>query len=236
MKNALVTGSAKRIGAQIIRTIHDDFNVIINYHRSEKEAKDLCDELNEKRKDSAKIISANLSDTKDIEKIIAKVKNLDVLINNASIYYKNPLESTTLEDWENIININTRAPYLLSKGFSKILKKNNGCIINIVDVYADKPLIEYPIYSISKSAIKGLTKALAQELAPEIRVSGVSPGSIFCKGDKNNEEKQKMIQERIPLKKQGSVHDIANAVLFLIKSPYITGHVINVDGGRSVYQ
>ena len=117
------------------------------------------------------------------------------------------------------------------------MKKNKGCIINIVDVYADRPLKEYPIYNISKAGIKALTKTLAQDLAPDIRVCGVSPGSIFCQEDDNKDyDKQKMVKERVVLKRQGQPKDIANAVLFLINSPYITGHIINVDGGRSIYQ
>lgn len=237
MQTALITGGAVRIGAQISKTIHNNnFNVIIHYNKSKIQAKKISAELNKKRKHSAQIIKADFTNLKDIEKLITTVGDIDLLVNNASVYYPTPIQSSTIQQWDNIINSNIRAPYLLSKGFSARLKKNKGCIINIVDIHANRPLKEFPIYNISKAGIKALTKALAQDLAPDVRVCGVSPGSIFCKGDKPDDNKQKIIQERVVLKKQGNPQDIADAVIFLMNSKYITGHIINVDGGRCIYQ
>ncbi|MGE4594462.1 MAG: pteridine reductase [Gammaproteobacteria bacterium] len=239
MKTALITGGAQRIGAEIAKILHENqFNVIIHYNESEQEARALCDKFNKKRQNSAQIIHANLASISAINQLIESVENIDLLVNNASVFYPTPLENCTTNDWENIMNINVRAPFILSKGLSKKLKKTQGCIINIVDIHAERPLKNYAIYSISKTAIKTLTKTLAKELAPDVRVCGVSPGSILWPEQKAELEphKKQIMLERIALKRQGSPADIAQAVLFLAKANYITGEVINIDGGRSLHQ
>ena len=239
MKTALITGGAQRIGAEIAKTLHDNqFNVIIHYNESEQEARSLCDKFNKKRQNSAQIIHANLASISAINQLIESVENIDLLVNNASVFYPTPLENCTTNDWENIMNINVRAPFILSKGLSKKLKNTQGCIINIVDIHAERPLKNYAIYNISKTAIKTLTKTLAKELAPGVRVCGVSPGSILWPEQKAKLEphKKQIMLERIALKRQGSPTDIAEAVLFLAKANYITGEVINIDGGRSLHQ
>jgi pteridine reductase len=239
MKTALITGGAQRIGAEIAKTLHDNqFNVIIHYNESEQEARSLCDKFNKKRQNSTQIIHANLASINEINHLIESVENIDLLVNNASVFYPTPLENCTTNDWENIMNINVRAPFILSKGLSKKLKNTQGCIINIVDIHAERPLKNYAIYNISKTAIKTLTKTLAKELAPDVRVCGVSPGSILWPEQKAELEphKKQIMLERIALKRQGSPTDIAEAVLFLAKANYITGEVINIDGGRSLHQ
>ena len=239
MKTALITGGAQRIGAEIAKTLHENqFNVIIHYNESEQEAKSLCGKLNKKRHDSAQIIHANLASINEINQLVETVENIDLLVNNASVFYPTPLESCTTNDWDNIMNINVRAPFILSKGLSKKLKDMRGCIVNIVDIHAERPLKNYAIYNISKTGIKTLTKTLAKELAPDVRVCGVSPGSILWP-EQNAElepHKKQIMLERIALKKQGSPADIAEAVLFLANANYITGEVINIDGGRSLHQ
>lgn len=239
MKTALITGGAQRIGAEIAKTLHENqFNVIIHYNESEQEAKSLCGKLNKKRHDSAQIIHANLASINEINQLVETVENIDLLVNNASVFYPTPLESCTTNDWDNIMNINVRAPFILSKGLSKKLKDMRGCIVNIVDIHAERPLKNYAIYNISKTGIKTLTKTLAKELAPDVRVCGVSPGSILWP-EQNAElepHKKQIMLERIALKKQGSPTDIAEAVLFLANANYITGEVINIDGGRSLHQ
>ena len=239
MRTALITGGAQRIGAEIAKTLHDNrFNVIIHYNESEQEAKSLCDKFNKKRQNSAQRIHANLASVNEINQLVKSVESIDLLVNNASVFYPTPLGNCTTNDWDNIMNINLRAPFILSKGLSKKLKDTQGCIVNIIDIHAERPLKNYAIYNISKTGIKTLTKTLAKELAPDIRVCGVSPGSILWPEQKAelDPHKKQIMLERIALKRQGSPADIAEAVLFLANANYITGEVINIDGGRSLHQ
>jgi len=239
MKTALVTGGAARIGAEIIKVLHaSEFNVIIHYNKSEKEAFALCEKLNKIRPDSAEVIHANLSSINEINQIIENTKSLDLLVNNASVFYPTPLDKCSNSDWDDIMDINIRAPFILSKGLSKKLKEVQGCIVNIVDIHAERPLKNYAIYNISKTALKTLTKTLAKELAPDVRVCGISPGSILWPEDKSTLEprKKQIMLERVALKRQGFPKDIAKAVLFLAGASYITGEIINIDGGRSLHQ
>ena len=239
MKTALISGGAARIGAQIVRTLHEDgYKVIIHCHQSEETAQALCHELNSKRNDSAQVVVTNLGDNKAVKKLTYTIKSLDLLVNNASVFYPTLTENSTIEDWNNIININLRAPFFLATGLSKVLATSQGSIVNIIDIYSDRPLKNFSIYNISKAGMKMLTKTLAKELAPSIRVNGISPGSILWPQDESRlSDKEKiMMLDRIALKKQGSPNDIAEAVLFLADAKYITGEVINIDGGRSLNQ
>ena len=239
MRTALITGGAQRIGAEIAKTLHDNrFNVIIHYNESEQEAKSLCNKFNKKRQNSAQRIHANLASVNEINQLVESVESIDLLVNNASVFYPTPLGNCTTNDWDNIMNINLRAPFILSKGLSKKLKDTQGCIVNIIDIHAERPLKNYAIYNISKTGIKTLTKTLAKELAPDVRVCGVSPGSILWPEQKAelDPHKKQIMLERIALKRQGSPTDIAEAVLFLANANYITGEVINIDGGRSLHQ
>ena len=227
MKTALISGGAVRIGAQIVRTLHENgYKVII-----------LCSELNTKRNNSAQVVVADLGDNKAIQKITQTIKSLDLLVNNASVFFPTT-ENSTIEDWDKIININLRAPFFLATGLSKPLEVSQGCIVNIIDIHSDRPLQNFSIYNISKAGLKMLTKTLAKEFAPSIRVNGISPGSILWPQDESQlSDKEKMIMiDRIALKRQGSPNDIARAVLFLANAKYITGQVINIDGGRSLNQ
>ena len=239
MKTALISGGAARIGAQIVRTLHEDgYKVIIHCHQSEEIAQTLCHELNSKRNDSAQVVVTNLEDNKAVKKLTHTIKSLDLLVNNASVFYPTLTENSTIKDWDKIINVNLRAPFFLATGLSKVLAASQGSIVNIIDIHSDRPLKKHAIYNISKAGMKMLTKTLAKELAPNIRVNGISPGSILWPQDDSQlSEKEKMIIiDRITLKKQGSPNDIAEAVLFLADAKYITGEVINIDGGRSLNQ
>ncbi len=239
MKTALVTGGAHRIGAQICRTLHDNnFNVIIHYKNSASAAQDLATELNKKRKNSASIIQADLSNIKSIEKLCSAINSLDVLINNASVFYPTPISEINKDSYQQIMNTNLMAPLFLSTTLADKMSDNNGCIVNIVDIQSQRPLKNYTIYNISKAAIAMMTKTLAKELAPKLRVCGVSPGSILWpenSAEIDQNKKNKMLN-KIALKKQGSSEDIAQTVLFLINSNYITGQIISVDGGRTLNQ
>ncbi|CAB5501877.1 pteridine reductase [Bathymodiolus thermophilus thioautotrophic gill symbiont] len=239
MKTALITGGAQRIGAQITKTLHTHgYHVIIHYRHSGKEAQALADELNQICANSATLAQAELTNTQALKTLTSTIKTLDVLINNASVFYPTPLQDADENDWNKIINSNLMAPFFLSQSLATTLAKNHGCIINIVDIHAQRPLKNHAIYNISKAGIEMMTKTLAKELAPDIRVCGVAPGSILWPenaAELNIEQKNKMLS-KIPLNKQGNPADIANAVLFLANSPYITGQIISVDGGRTLNQ
>ena len=239
MKTALISGGAARIGAQIVRTLHENgYKVIIHCHQSEEVAQTLCRELNSKQKNSAQVIVVDLGDNKDIKKLTQTIKSLDLLVNNASVFYPTSIKNSTIENWDKTININLRAPFFIATGLSKVLAISQGSIINIIDIHSDRPLKKFSIYNISKAGLKMLTKTLAKELAPNIRVNGISPGSILWPQDESQlSDKEKMMMlDRIALKRQGSPNDIAQAVLFLANAKYITGQVINIDGGRSLNQ
>ena len=239
-KWALVTGGGKRIGATIAETLHNKgFNVAIHYNSSCDAADQLCAQLNAKQQDSSIAIGADLTDQDSLENLIpsliGKTKRLDVLVNNASTFYPTPIEKITLEDWENLLGTNLKAPLFLSKFAAKYLKQSQGIIINIVDIHSKKPLKEHPIYGSAKSGLAMLTRSLATDLAPDIRVNGISPGLILWPESSPSEQVKNNILQQIPLKKIGNSEDIANCVLFLIEdAPYITGEIIAVDGGRSM--
>ncbi|MDC1026205.1 pteridine reductase [Candidatus Thioglobus sp.] len=239
MKTALITGGAARIGAQIAKTLHkNDFNIIIHCNQSKDKAQLLCDELNLLKEKSAKIVVGNLNNIDSISKIVESVESIDLLVNNASVFYPLSVDESDSENWDNILDVNLKAPFFLSKGLSQKLKSSEGSIINIIDIHADRPLKKHSVYNISKAGLKMLTLTLAKELAPSIRVNGVSPGSILWpqEGAEISESDKSIMLERIALKRQGSPQDIADTVLFLANSNYLTGQIINVDGGRTLNQ
>ncbi|MDG1167117.1 MAG: pteridine reductase [Candidatus Thioglobus sp.] len=239
MKTALITGGAARIGAQIVKTLHhNQFNIIIHCNQSKDKAQLLCDELNLIRANSVEIVSGNLNNIDELDSLVSSIKSIDLLVNNASVFYPKSVEDSEIKDWDDVININLKAPFFLSKGLSKTLSKNDGSIINIIDIHSERPLKKHAIYNISKAGLKMLTQTLAKELAPKIRVNGVSPGSILWPQDSAeiSEDDKNLMLERIALHRQGSPQDIADTVLFLANSNYITGQIINIDGGRTLNQ
>ena len=239
MKTALITGGAARIGAQIARTLHENnFKIIIHCNQSLEKAQLLSDELNSVIKDSAEVISGNLNDIESISSIVNSIDSLDLLVNNASVFYPKSVDNSEIHDWNDVINVNLRAPFFFSKGLSKKLSISSGSIINIIDIHADRPLKNHAVYNISKAGLKMMTQTLAKELAPNIRVNGVSPGSILWPeaSAEISEAEKKLMLERIALNRQGSPQDIADTVLFLANSDYNTGQIINIDGGRTLNQ
>ena len=239
MKTALITGGAARIGAQIVKTLHhNQFNIIIHCNQSKDKAQLLCDELNSIRANSVEIVSGNLNNIDELDSLVSSIKSIDLLVNNASVFYPKSVEDSEMKDWDDVMNINLKAPFFLSKGLSKTLSKNDGSIINIIDIHSERPLKKHAIYNISKAGLKMLTQTLAKELAPKIRVNGVSPGSILWPQDSAeiSEDDKNLMLERIALHRQGSPQDIADTVLFLANSNYITGQIINIDGGRTLNQ
>lgn len=239
-KTVLITGAAKRIGAAIARKLHaEGMFVIVHYHRSANEAHQLVRELNNTRQDSAITVQGDLQHKEYypaiIEHALAFKGELDVLINNASAFYPTPVGNMTDEDWHTLIDTNLKAPLFLSKMAAPYLRKTQGCIINLTDIHAVRPLAEHVIYSISKAGLVTLTQSLAKELAPKIRVNAISPGAIAWP-DGITDENKEMILTQVPLKRTGELDDIARTAIFLIKdADYITGQIISVDGGRSLY-
>ena len=238
-KTVLITGAAGRIGAEIARTLHaDDMDVIIHYNRSGTQASALADELNAARHDSAMAVQGNLLDdgalAATIETAYGFGNRLDALVNNASSFYPTPVASATTEQWEDLVGTNMKAPFFLSQHAAPYLREQKGCIINITDIYADRPLGQYPVYSAAKAGLAMLTKALAKELAPEVRVNAIAPGAILWPEGMSNNSKDLVIS-RTALGHAGNPIDIASAVRFLIRDAgYMTGQILTIDGGRSL--
>lgn len=234
---ALVTGAARRIGARIARRLHQSgYDVIIHYHHSEEQARTLVDDLNRQRHDSAACLYADLVVPDQVRQLAAETlalkPNLRLLVNNASRFYRTPLHQANDEDWDQLMHSNLRAPFLLSQALAATLKQHHGAIVNLVDVYAEKPLREHPLYCMAKAGLAMMTRSLARELGPEVRVNGVAPGPILW--PEQGQESQQVILDALPLGRAGDPDDIANTVAWLADhAPYITGQIIAVDGGRS---
>ena len=237
---ALITGAAKRIGAAIARALHEaGAGVAIHYRGSDAEAEELAAELNALRAKSAFTVQADLNQTAQltglVERVVARSGRLDILINNASSFYPTPLGTVTLDQWDDLIGSNLKAPLFLSQAALPHLKQARGVIINMVDIHAQRPLREHPVYGPAKAGLAMLTRSLAKDLGPEIRVNGVSPGAILWPDGGMGEATKQSIIRQIALKRAGEPDDIARTVKFLVcDAPYITGQIIAVDGGRSV--
>ena len=238
-KTLFITGGAKRIGAVTAKYFHKrGYKIILHYNNSEQAAQDLIDELNSKRANSCQGIKADFSSRNSMDSFIEEFKSLtsgvDVLVNNASSFYPTPIQEATKEQWNNLLDTNATAPLFLIKAFSEELKKNHGSVINISDTLATSGIKNFSLYSSAKAALEALTKSLAKELAPEIRVNAVAPGAILWpEGTDVSDEAKEAILSKIDLGRIGDPEDIASAIFFLSEASYITGQVIKVDGGRS---
>lgn len=239
-KVALITGAARRIGAAIAKKLHaEDINVVIHYRHSADDALKLCEALNIKRANSASAIAADLSDI-DAVMTLAKTSasvwgRMDILINNASSFYPTSIGQSSPTQWQDLFDSNLKAPFFLAQALTPELKKNHGCIVNMADIHADRPLKEHTIYCCAKAGNTMLTKSLARELAPEVRVNGIAPGAIMWPEETLSDNAKNDILERTALKRAGCEMDIANTVNFLVNhAPYITGQIIPVDGGRTL--
>ncbi|SEL03739.1 pteridine reductase [Nitrosovibrio tenuis] len=241
-KVVLVTGGARRVGATTGRKLHGQgANLVIHYHASEQEALSLQAELNQARPGSVALAQADLLDIPRlpylIDEAVMHFGKLDALVNNASSFFPTPLGEVTEAMWEDLIGSNLKAPLFLSQAAAPHLKKQHGCIVNIVDIHSEWPLKRYVVYNAAKGGLASLTRSLALELAPEVRVNGISPGPILWPeaGEWMDETSRQHIINRTLLKRMGEPDDIARTVAFLIAdAPYITGQIIAVDGGRSV--
>ncbi len=237
-RKALVTGGSQRIGEAIVRALHRvGATIIIHYHQSQSAAQSLAAELNAERADSAFTVSADLGQddlSLFLKTVLEKADGLDLLVNNASIFFPTHLDPKGQEAWQKLMQINAFAPYQLSLLAAEALAKNQGAIVNIVDIHAEKPLKHYGAYSQSKAALRQQTLSLALELAPAVRVNAVAPGAILWPQNKASlsEDSKAQILEHIALKRAGTAEDIAEAVLYLALAQYVTGIILPVDGGR----
>ena len=239
-KTIFITGAAKRIGKEIALCFSEmGWNIIIHYNSSKNDAQVLADEINGINPDSAITVQGNLDVKEDVEKVINEVRDafptIDLLINNASTFYPTPIEDISEEHWDKLVGSNLKGPLFLIKGLKDKLKESKGSIINITDTNLSKGVANYSIYSAAKAGLESITKGLARELAPDIKVNAIAPGAMLEPPDVTwTEEQKSKVISSIPLNRMGSEKDISEAVKFLAKSNYITGQIIKVDGGRSL--
>jgi pteridine reductase len=240
-KVVLITGGAKRVGAAICRRLHAaGADLMLHYRASAGEARLLQAELNRARADSVALIQADLLEQKTlpslVEQTVQRFGRLDALVNNASSFYPSPVGDITAAVWDDLMGTNLRAPMFLSQAAAPALRRSQGAIVNIVDIHAERPLKNYVVYSVAKAGLAALTRSLARELAPEVRVNAVAPGPILWPEDSSFDEvsRQRIISHTL-LKREGAPDDIAKAVLFLLaEATYVTGETIRVDGGRHI--
>lgn len=239
-KVALVTGGGRRIGAEIARRLHQhNMRLVLHYHSSDAEARALQKALNKQRPDSVVLIKGDLLDNYKtahlVQESIKVFSRLDAVVNNASSFFPTPIGDTSEHDWNDLFGTNLKAPFFLAQAAAGELKKNRGAIVNITDIYGIRPLKNHSVYSTAKAGLIMLTRALARELAPEVRVNAVAPGAILWPEHDNDEVAHQRLISRTPLKRMGTPGEIADAVLFLVRDAgFVSGHVIPVDGGRSV--
>jgi pteridine reductase len=237
---ALVTGAARRVGAEIATQLHAaGADVGIHYRNSGEDATNLVARLNGLRPDSAAAFQADLLDTVSLPALVAAVVDwrggLDVLVNNASTFYPTPLGEITEAHWDDLVGSNFKAPLFLSQAAAPSLRERRGSIVNIVDIHAQRPLRDHLVYGPAKAGLAMLTRALAKELAPEVRVNGVSPGAILWPEGGMSETAKASILDQVPLARPGDPADIAGCVLYLVRdATYVTGQIVAVDGGRSI--
>ncbi|MBT8449986.1 MAG: SDR family oxidoreductase, partial [Gammaproteobacteria bacterium] len=231
-------------GEAIAMRLHTGgYNVILHYRNSKVKAEALAAKFNAQRADSAMLVSGHLNEINAVMAMIAEVTNsknlfdgrLDVLVNNASLFYPTPIADATMAQWDELVNTNLRAPFLLAQGLTEQLKSTNGCIVNITDIYGNRPFANHPIYSMTKAGLISLTKSLAADLAPEIRTNGISPGAILWpKQEEQDVAYHDKVLAEVPLKRLGKVEDISDTVWYLVNNDYVNGQIIAIDGGKSI--
>jgi pteridine reductase len=239
---ALITGAAHRIGARVARLLHaEGVDLALHYHRSAEAAQRLQDELERQREGSVMLAQANLCETTSLSSLVAAVEvrygRLDVLVNNASSFYPTPLEQVSEAQWDELIGSNLKGAFFLTQSAARLLRRSCGTVINLVDIHAQRPLKDHPVYSIAKAGNAMMVKSLARELGPEVRVNGIAPGAILWPEQGLSEAHKEEILSRTALGRAGSPDDIARTLLFLVRdADYITGQIIAVDGGRTLQQ
>ena len=239
-KRILITGAAKRIGKEMaLSFFKKGWDIVIHYNSSKEEAEALTDQMNSERNNSAMLVQANLDNANEVEmlveKILSKNGSIDALINNASTFYPTPIGTFSEENWNALMGSNLKAPLFLIQSFYKELEKNKGFIINVTDINVDRALVNHSIYLAAKSGLQTLTKSLAKELAPNIRVNAIAPGAILepPNTDWTAEQKNNIINA-VPMKRMGTEKDIVDAAIYLSEAEYVTGQILNIDGGKSL--
>jgi len=239
-KTAFITGAARRVGAAIARTLHAaGANIVIHYRSSSEDAAELARELNAVRPGSAAVVSGDLLEIDKLPALAAAASQafggLDILVNNASSFYPTPVGDITQLDWDDLIGTNLKAPLFLSQAVAPALHANQGLIVNLADIHGMRPLRRHPVYSIAKAGLIMLTKSLARELGPHVRVNAIAPGPVLWPEDGLDKALQAEIIDRTALKRAGTASDVARAALFFAaEAPYVTGQILAIDGGRSV--
>jgi pteridine reductase len=240
-RSALITGGARRIGAAIAHRLHGaGMNLALHYRHSRTEAERLAAELEAARPESVQLLRADLLDTARLPELVdacvVRWGRLDVLVNNASSFYPTPLDTATEAQWDELLGSNLKAPFFLARAAAPQLRAQHGAIVNLVDIHAERPRDHHPIYSAAKGGLLSLTRALARELRPEVRVNAVAPGAILWAEGDEDPATRRAILDRVALGRLGEPDDIARAVLFLVRDGgYVTGQILAVDGGRSLF-
>jgi len=236
----LITGAGKRVGAAIAHTLHAaGYDLALHCRRSVAEAEALAAGLEQQRPASTLVLQAELADTEAlpalVDVLLARFGRLDALVNNASAFYPTPVGTATLAQWNELFASNAQAPFFLAQAAAPALREAAGAIVNLVDIYAERPLADHPVYCMAKAALAAMTRALALDLAPTVRVNGVAPGAVLWPGAGKSYDDQTALVARTPLKRSGAPEDVAGAVLWLLRdAPFVTGHILPVDGGRTL--
>jgi pteridine reductase len=237
---ALITGGVKRVGAEIARTLHAaGYDLVLHFRSSANEAAALVAELEKQRAGSTLAIQGELANLDSlpamIEQTLQHYGRLDALVNNASAFFPTPVGSATTAQWNELFASNAQAPFFLAQAATPALRETHGAIVNLVDVYAERPLANHPIYCMAKAALAAMTRSLALDLGPDIRVNGIAPGAVMWPSDGKPYDDQQAMLARTPLQRAGSPQDVAGAVLWLLRdAPFVTGQIIRIDGGRSL--
>jgi pteridine reductase len=237
---ALITGGAKRVGAVIARTLHTaGYDLALHCRHSVNEAKALAAELTAQRANSTLVLQAELADTRNLPRLIdatlTRYGRLDALVNSASAFYPTPIDTASVEQWNELFASNAQAPFFLAQAALPALRTAHGAIVNLVDIYAERSIANYPIYVMAKGALVAMTRTLALDLAPDIRVNGIAPGAVMWPSDGKSYDDQQAMMARTPLGRAGTPEDVAGTVLWLLRdAPFVTGQIIRVDGGRSI--
>ncbi|SFR92742.1 pteridine reductase [Dyella sp. OK004] len=237
---ALITGAGKRVGAEIARTLHAaGYDLALHCRRSVDEAGALAAELEQRRSNSTLVLQAELADLDAlpalVDTTVAQFGRLDALVNNASAFYPTPIGTATSAQWNELFASNAQAPFFLAQAAVPALRESRGAIVNLVDIYAELPLARHPVYCMAKAALAAMTRSLALDLGPDIRVNGIAPGAVMWPSDGKPYDDQQAMLARTPLQRAGSPHDVAGAVLWLLRdAPFVTGQIIRIDGGRSL--
>lgn len=236
----LITGAGKRVGAVIARTLHAvGYDLALHYRHSAAETTQLAASLEQRRAASTLLVQGELAQVDAlpglVERVLARFGRLDGLVNNASAFYPTPVGSATLAQWNDLFASNAQAPFFLSQAATPALREARGAIVNLVDIYAERPLAQHPLYCMAKAALAAMTRSLALDLGPDVRVNGIAPGAVMWPSDGKPYDDQQAMLARTPLQRAGSPEDVAGAVLWLLRdAPFVTGQILRIDGGRTL--